>query len=128
MGDHRALPRDLTMANHNTPRLCFIGFGEAGQAIASGLRDTGIETVAAWDIPFPATEGASLRQAGETMGARIAGSAADAARGADIIVSAVTAASSLEAARSVAPHLTGNPYFLDINSVSPGLGTSPGDG
>ena len=54
------------------------------------------------------------------MGARVASSAADAARGADIIVSAVTAASSLEAARSVAPHLTGNPYFLDINSVSPG--------
>ena len=54
------------------------------------------------------------------MGARVASSAADAARGADIIVSAVTAASSLEAARSVEPHLTGNPYFLDINSVSPG--------
>src|SRR5436190_11010178 len=120
MGDHRALPRDLTMANHNTPRLCFIGFGEAGQAIASGLRDTGIETVAAWHILFQAAEGASLKQVGETMGARIASSAADAARGADIIVSAVTAASSLEAARSVEPHLTGNPYFLDINSVSPG--------
>jgi 3-hydroxyisobutyrate dehydrogenase-like beta-hydroxyacid dehydrogenase len=32
----------------------------------------------------------------------------------------VTAASSLEAARSVAPHLKGAPYYLDINSVSPG--------
>jgi len=32
----------------------------------------------------------------------------------------VTAASSLEAAQSVAPHLSGNPYYLDINSVSPG--------
>jgi 3-hydroxyisobutyrate dehydrogenase-like beta-hydroxyacid dehydrogenase len=108
------------MPNYNTPRLCFIGFGEAGQAIASGLRDTGIETVAAWDVLFPAPEGASLKQAGEAMGARVASSAADAARGADIIVSAVTAASSLEAAKSVEPHLTGNPYFLDINSVSPG--------
>ena len=108
------------MPSHNTPRLCFIGFGEAGQAIASGLRDTGIETVAAWDVLFPAAEGASLKRAGETMGARVASSAADAARGADIIVSAVTAASSLEAARSVEPHLSGNPYFLDINSVSPG--------
>src|SRR3954467_1348766 len=108
------------MPNHNTPRLCFIGFGEAGQAIASGLRDTGIETVAAWDVLFPLAEGTSLKQAGEAMGARMSSSAADAARGADIIVSAVTAASSLEAARSVEPHLTGNPYFLDINSVSPG--------
>jgi 3-hydroxyisobutyrate dehydrogenase-like beta-hydroxyacid dehydrogenase len=108
------------MTAHNTPRLCFIGFGEAGQAIASGLRDTGIETIAAWDTLFPEAQGAPLRQAGENMGARVASSAADAACGADIIISAVTAASSLEAARSVGPHLTGNPYFLDINSVSPG--------
>ena len=108
------------MPNTNTPRLCFIGFGEAGQAIASGLRETGIEAVAAWDILFPSADGAKLKQTGETMGVRLANSAADAARGADIIVSAVTAASSLEAARSVEPHLSGNPYFLDINSVSPG--------
>jgi 3-hydroxyisobutyrate dehydrogenase-like beta-hydroxyacid dehydrogenase len=108
------------MPNRNTPRLCFIGFGEAGQAIASGLRATGIETIAAWDILFPAGDGAELKHAGERIGTRIANSAADAVRGSDIIISAVTAASSLEAAKSVEPHLTGNPYFLDINSVSPG--------
>lgn len=67
------------MTTHNTPRLCFIGFGEAGQAIARGLRDTGIETVAAWDILFPAAEGLKLKQAGASMGARVASSAADAA-------------------------------------------------
>ena len=33
---------------------------------------------------------------------------------------AVTAASSLEAAQSVNTLLTGSPFFLDINSVSPG--------
>ncbi len=108
------------MPIRNTPRLSFIGFGEAGQAIAAGLREAGIESVAAWDILFPQAEGADLRQAGETMGARIANSAADAVRGADVIVAAVTAALSLEAAQSVAPHLSGNPYYLDINSVSPG--------
>ena len=69
---------------------------------------------------FPQPKARSLKQAGESIGARVASSAADAAQGADIIISAVTAASSLEAAQSVAPHLTGNPYFLDINSVSPG--------
>src|SRR3954447_14894305 len=120
LGQASTALQDVTMPPPNPPRLCFIGFGEAGQAIASGLRDTGIVTVAAWDILFPVTEGANLKQAGATMGARVASSAADAARGADIIVSAVTAASSLEAAGSVEPHLTGNPYFLDINSVSPG--------
>src|SRR5689334_19990755 len=108
------------MTLRNTPRLCFIGFGEAGQAIASGLREAGVTSVAAWDILFPEAEGARLKQAGEKIGARLATSAADAVANSDIIVAAVTAASSLEAARSVAPHITGNPYYLDINSVSPG--------
>src|SRR6478735_870271 len=91
----------------NKPRLCFIGFGEAGQAIASGLREAGVQQIAAWDILFPGEDGARLREAGETIGARLASSAADAVVNSDIIVSAVTAGSSLDAARSVAPHLSG---------------------
>ncbi len=101
------------------PALCFIGFGEAGQAIASGLREAGIERIAAWDILFPEPAGAKLRAAGEAIGVARAASAPEAVRDADIIVSAVTAASSVEAALSVAPHLAGRPFVLDINSVSP---------
>ena len=41
-------------------------------------------------------------------------------READIVISAVTAASSVEAALSVKPHLAGKSFVLDINSVSPG--------
>lgn len=108
------------MATSNTPRISFIGFGEAGQAIASGLREGGIERIAAWDILFPQAEGAGLKSAGEAMGVQVAASAAEAVAETDLIVSAVTAASSLEAARAVAPHLKGQPYYLDINSVSPG--------
>src|SRR6185437_11769164 len=88
---------------------------EAGQAIASGLRESGIEQIAAWDILFPESAGERLKAAGEKIGVRCTNSAADT----DIIISAVTAASSLEAARSVEPHLRGRPYYLDINSVSP---------
>ncbi len=108
------------MNRPNTPRLSFIGFGEAGQAIASGLREDGIEQIAAWDILFPTSEGAKLKAAGEMIGVRLASSASDAVRNTDVIISAVTAASSLEAAQSVAPHLNGNPFYLDVNSVSPG--------
>jgi 3-hydroxyisobutyrate dehydrogenase-like beta-hydroxyacid dehydrogenase len=50
----------------------------------------------------------------------MASSAGDAVRETDMVISAVTAASSVDAARSVAPHLTENAYYLDINSVSPG--------
>ena len=108
------------MPNRNTPRLCFIGFGEAGQAIAAGLREPASR---------PSPPGTScFRQPKARRSSRPARRSARGSparrrmrsRDADIIVSAVTAASSLEAARSVAPHLSGNPYFLDINSVSPG--------
>jgi 3-hydroxyisobutyrate dehydrogenase-like beta-hydroxyacid dehydrogenase len=108
------------MSRKNTPRISFIGFGEAGQAIASGLREGGIEQIAAWDILFPDASGAKLKGAADKAGVRIANSAADAIADTDVVISAVTAASSLEAARSVEPHLRNNPYYLDINSVSPG--------
>jgi 3-hydroxyisobutyrate dehydrogenase-like beta-hydroxyacid dehydrogenase len=102
------------------PAITFIGFGEAGQAIAAGLHEAQAAEMAAWDILFPHSEGRSLHRAAETSGVRCAASAADVVKQADIIISAVTAASSLEAARSVKMHLTGIPFFLDINSVSPG--------
>jgi 3-hydroxyisobutyrate dehydrogenase-like beta-hydroxyacid dehydrogenase len=104
----------------NTPRLCFIGFGEAGQAFASGLRTAGVTTMAAWDILFPEAGGARLRAAGDEIGVRLATSAADAIRGADIVIAAVTAASSLEAAQQAKPYLRAEQLYLDINSVSPG--------
>ena len=102
------------------PSVCFIGFGEAGQALASGLREAGVDRLSAWDVLFPQAEGERLRRAGEANGVRCAGSAAEAVWQADLIVSAVTASASIEAAQSVKAHAAGAPFFLDINSVSPG--------
>jgi 3-hydroxyisobutyrate dehydrogenase-like beta-hydroxyacid dehydrogenase len=102
------------------PKIAFIGFGEAGQAIAAGWRETGVATISAWDVLLPKAEGERLREAAAATRVRCAGSAAEAVRGAEVIVSAVTAASSVEAAQSVKPHVAGQPFFLDINSVSPG--------
>ena len=76
------------MTRRNTPRVSFIGFGEAGQAIASGLRETGIERIAAWDILFPDSTGAKLKAAGESIGVRLANSAVDAVAETDMIISA----------------------------------------
>ena len=105
---------------NTSPAIAFIGFGEAGQAIAGGLAETGVSGMSAWDILFPQTAGEKLRLAGETIGVRCARDTADAVRGVDIVISAVTSASSVEAAEAVKPHLSGQPFFLDINSVSPG--------
>ncbi len=108
------------MARPNTPSVCFIGFGEAGQALAAGLRDAGVMTVAAWDILFPSPDGQRLCEAADQIGVRRGTSVGDAVRGADLIVAAVTAASSLDAAEQAKPFLRPDQYFLDINSVSPG--------
>jgi 3-hydroxyisobutyrate dehydrogenase-like beta-hydroxyacid dehydrogenase len=107
------------MTRPNTPRVCFIGFGEAGQALASGLRDAGVKVLSAWDILFPVPAGEPLRAAAERIGVRRGASAGDAVRDADLIVAAVTATSSLEAAQAAKPFLRHDQYYLDINSVSP---------
>jgi 3-hydroxyisobutyrate dehydrogenase-like beta-hydroxyacid dehydrogenase len=108
------------MSANGKPKLAFIGFGEAGQAMASGLRDEGAPQIAAWDILFPKPEGTALRTAAARASVRIAASPQEAVRDAEVIISAVTAASSFEAAQSAAPFVRGTPLFLDVNSVSPG--------
>ncbi len=107
------------MASSKT-RIAFIGFGEAGQAIAAGLHDADTAQMTAWDILFPQPAGDRLRRAADSAGVHCAVSAEEAVREAEIVISAVTAAASSEAAASVKLHLHGTPYYLDINSVSPG--------
>lgn len=98
----------------------FIGFGEAGQALATGLREEDVVSFAAWDILFPdAQRGAALRDAAGRLGVRVASSCHDAVRGADIVISAVTASSNLAAAESAAEGLSARQFYLDVNSVSP---------
>src|ERR1700679_1372193 len=110
----------VTMPN-GTPTIAFIGFGEPGQALAAGRRQAGVVgAMWAWDILFRQAAGEKLKRAAQAAGVRCANSAADAVRGMDLIISAVTAASSVDAAQAVKAHLAGTPYFLDINSVSPG--------
>lgn len=102
------------------PALAFIGFGEAGQTLAAGFRAEGVASIAAWDILFPdASSGAPLRAAAERLGVRMGRDTLDAIRGADVVFSAVTAASNLDAARQAAPGLTRTQFYVDLNSVSP---------
>lgn len=101
------------------PSLAFIGFGEAGQTLAEGFRGEGVASIAAWDLLFPQPAGAALRAAAERLGVRMGRDALDAMRGADIVFSAVTADSNLDAARSAAPGLSSAQFYIDLNSVSP---------
>jgi 3-hydroxyisobutyrate dehydrogenase-like beta-hydroxyacid dehydrogenase len=101
-------------------KIAFIGFGEAGQTISRGLLGESKPQVRTYDILFddPANGGKLARTAGE-LGVGVAKDHADAVRGAEIVFLAVTASSSLQAARSCLPGLSMGQLFLDINSVSP---------
>ena len=104
----------------NTPAVCFIGFGEAGQAFASGLREAGVSQMSAWDILFPEPAGEKLRAAAGEIGVRMGTSAQEAVSGADIVLAAVTAASSFDVAKSAIQYLRPAQFYLDIHSVSAG--------
>jgi 3-hydroxyisobutyrate dehydrogenase-like beta-hydroxyacid dehydrogenase len=99
-----------------TPKIAFIGFGEAGQAISRGLLGAAKPAIRAYDLLFDSGE---LKGAAAALAVGVARDHADAVRGADIVFLAVTASSSLAAARSCLPGLRKGQLFLDINSVSP---------
>lgn len=101
-------------------RLAFIGFGEAGQTIGRGLLGAKAARIAAYDILFGSGQGKSgPEQAARALGVEVAPDHVAAVRGADIVVLAVTASSSLEATQSCLAGLREGQLFLDINSVSP---------
>lgn len=102
-------------------RLAVIGFGEAGRILAAGLAASGRFDVSAYDILVhdPAARGTMLAAAVERR-VSMADSHRAAIAGARIIVSAVTAASSIDVAREAAACLAPGQIFADLNSVSPG--------
>ncbi len=118
-----AMQRALEM-NENRARLsetiAFIGFGEAGQALAGGWRSEADMAMRAYDIKTDSerTRDAKLEDYAR-HGVTPASSAVEAVGGADIIVSAVTADATLDAAESVLPALGAGPLYLDINSAAP---------
>lgn len=101
-------------------RITLLGFGEVGQHLAAGLRQVPSLELTAWDILFPDPHSALHGHAREA-GVRAAASAAEAVEGAALIISAVTTANSLPAAESVAPALSENTVFLDLNSIAPSI-------
>jgi len=100
------------------PRVCLIGFGEVGQILAVDLADAA--DLSAWDILFDKPDSIpslAIRKYNVRAGA----SARDAAANADIMLSAVTAASDLDAATSAIEGLKPGAIFVDFNSASPGM-------
>lgn len=101
-------------------KIGFIGFGEAARAFTASLREAGELEFCAYDILLGTDAEGPIREAAAGLGVELAECAADVAREASWIFSAVTASDSLDAARSGAGGLGDGQVFIDINSVSAG--------
>lgn len=97
-------------------RVCLLGFGEVGQALVADLH-TRASNVAAWDLKF--ADSASVPALAAARFNVLAADARSAVAGADVVISAVTAAQIGDAANSVARHLKPQAYYFDLNSTSP---------
>ncbi|MEO7546797.1 MAG: DUF1932 domain-containing protein [Ramlibacter sp.] len=99
-----------------------IGYGEVGKTFSAGLQGKpGVEATHAWDLKFAAAatrdaETAHAAQAGVTAASSLQGLCA----ASDLVISAVTASSTLAVAQEAALHIRPGSLFLDLNSASPG--------
>ena len=101
-------------------RLAFIGYGEVGRLFAQQFRELHAIAVSAYDIKLGDPAAAKpLIEAAQQAGVTLAASAAEAAAGADIVISAVTANAAEAVAREAADYLTPGQIFFDINSAAP---------
>ncbi|MER1968259.1 DUF1932 domain-containing protein [Castellaniella sp. GW247-6E4] len=100
--------------------LGLIGYGEVGGIFCAGLKEH-VASVQAWDIKLADEAAAApLRARAERDGVSLCGSPAELCSRADLIISAVTASSTVDVAREAARHIRPGTVFLDLNSASPG--------
>ena len=107
------------MDAHPIRQIALIGFGEVGAIFGRDFAAAGLD-VSAYDILLNAEPSRSemLTQA-EEANVRAADTLEDAVRGADLVISAVTASSAVEVAGKAGKFLRGGQTYLDLNSVSP---------
>ncbi len=92
------------------PVVAVLGLGEAGGAIAQDLAAQGVRALG-WDLdPGRSAEGVER-----------AASAAEAAAGADVVLSVNAQSAALPAARSVVGTLTARHLYADLNTTSAGV-------
>ncbi len=99
--------------------IALIGYGEVGRILAEDLRKLGRQ-VSAHDLKLSDARGDALRTHAREHGVALADSHAQAVRGADLVISAVTASQTVPVAHDVAAAIEKGAFFLDLNSASPG--------
>jgi 3-hydroxyisobutyrate dehydrogenase-like beta-hydroxyacid dehydrogenase len=99
-------------------RIALIGLGEVGGILASDL--FALAELTAFDFKIR-EEGSAPARTSSKLQMYVGENAAAAASGADLVISAVTAAQTFAAAQSVMGGIGKGAAFLDLNSASPGV-------
>jgi 3-hydroxyisobutyrate dehydrogenase-like beta-hydroxyacid dehydrogenase len=100
--------------------IAFIGFGEVGQRFSRDLLKNAGLSIRTYDILFDRpSENKNLASRAKALGVAPCANAAEAMRGADVVISAVTADVSEKAAADAAAFIAKGQIFFDINSASP---------
>ena len=109
----------VVMDGNPIRQIALIGFGEVGGIFGCDFAAAGL-AVSTFDILLNAEPSRSAMLAkAKSANVRACDSLESAVRGADLVISAVTASSAADVARNAVPFLRSGQIFLDINSVSP---------
>jgi len=103
--------------------ITLIGYGEVGRILAEDLVAQG-HRITACDTKLGSPAGQPLIEHAAGLGVTLVAAHADAVRGAELVVSAVTASQMVPVAQACAAALSRGAYFLDFNSASPGAKVS----
>jgi len=96
--------------------ICFIGFGEAGEALSGGFRS---QRPVAWDVKL-LSDGPSFRKRIQSVGFKPASSLENALEGIDWVISLVTADQAAIVCEQVCSSIRSKFTYLEMNSCSPG--------
>jgi 3-hydroxyisobutyrate dehydrogenase-like beta-hydroxyacid dehydrogenase len=100
-------------------QIALIGFGEVGGIFGHDFAAAGL-AVSTFDILINAEPSRSaMLDKAKNANVRACDTLEEVARGADLVISAVTASSAANVARTAARFLSGGQIYLDLNSISP---------
>ena len=101
-------------------RIALVGYGEVGRIFAAALAAKQPGNVAAYDAKVDDVAwAAKARAQAAADGVRLANDIASAVHDADLVISAVTAASSGDASAAIATVIRKGAFVLDVNSAAP---------
>jgi 3-hydroxyisobutyrate dehydrogenase-like beta-hydroxyacid dehydrogenase len=100
--------------------LTFIGFGEAGRAMVTGLREAhpALE-IHLWDIRFKDSDSAEMRAAAAALKATCHEDLGPAVSAGEVVLSLVVAREAVAVAEAAAAHMKPDQIYIDLNSAAP---------